>query len=171
MRLLKEIIRKENINFSGKQIYREAVRAIIIKDKKLLMIYSNKQGDYKFPGGGVDSGETYEEALIREVKEECGAKLLTINMEFGKVLEYDIPGEEDFDVFKMFSFYYLCEVDNVFEEQSLEQYEYDLGFEPVWIDIDTSITTNKQLINTSKAPYWTRRETYILELLKEQFDT
>ena len=36
--------------------YREAVRAIIIKDKKILMVHS-KNKDYKFPGGGIKKGE------------------------------------------------------------------------------------------------------------------
>ena len=73
MKLLKKIVRTQGINFEGETIYREAVRGIILNGKKLLMIYSSKDGDYKFPGGGVELGETYEETLVREVKEESGA--------------------------------------------------------------------------------------------------
>lgn len=51
-------------------IFREAVRGIIKHENKLLMVYSSKDGDYKFPGGGVDVGETHEEALVREIREE-----------------------------------------------------------------------------------------------------
>lgn len=71
------------------------------------MVYSSKDGDYKFPGGGVDSGETYEEALIREIREECGAKVTNICFEFGKMVEYDVPIEKEYDVFKMIS-YTVC---------------------------------------------------------------
>lgn len=136
MKLLKEIMRKQGINLAGKTIYREAVRGVIIKDRTLLLIYSEKDGDYKFPGGGVDKGETHESALVREISEECGAKVLSINEELGKVVEYDKPVEEDYDTYKMESFYYLCEVDPNLGEQSLDQYEKDLGFIPVWVDID-----------------------------------
>ena len=59
MKLLKEIVSKQGINFDGKTIYREAVRGVIIKGKPLLMIYSPKDGDYKFPGGGIDTGERH----------------------------------------------------------------------------------------------------------------
>ena len=169
MKLLKEIVRKQGINFDGNTIYREAVRGVIIKDKTLLMIYSSKDGDYKFPGGGVDIAETYESALVREISEECGAKVLSINDELGKVIEFDIPIEEDYDVFKMVSFYYICEVDPNFGEQSLDQYEKDLGFTPIWVDIDKAILTNQRLIDSNNFPRWTPRELFVLEYIKEEF--
>lgn len=119
MKLLMEIIRKQGINFNGKTIYRETVRGVIIKDQTLLMIYS-KDGDYKFLGGGINQGETHETALMREIKEECGATVLSINDELGKVIEFDIPIEENDDVFKIVSFYYLCDIDSNFSKQALE---------------------------------------------------
>lgn len=110
------------------------------------MVYSSKDGDYKFPGGGVDIGETYETALAREIREECGATVTSINDELGKVTEFDFSIDKNYDVFKMTSFYYICEVDPNFGEQSLDQYEKDLGFTPVWVDIDNAISTNQMLI-------------------------
>lgn len=133
------------------------------------MIYSSKDGDYKFPGGGVGIGETYESALIREISEECGATVLSINDELGKVIEFDIPIEEDYDVFKMVSFYYICEIDPNFGDQSLDQYEKDLGFKPIWIDIDKAISINQMLIDSNNFPQWTPRETFVLENIKEKF--
>ena len=44
---------------------RTAVRAIIFNENKLLMVKSNL-GDYKLPGGGVEKGESHEEAIKRE---------------------------------------------------------------------------------------------------------
>ncbi len=168
MKLLKEIISKQGISFEGKMIYREAVRGVIMKGKTLLMIYSSKDGDYKFPGGGIDTGETHETALIREIREECGATVLSINGELGKVIEFDIPAEKDYDVLKMASFYYICEIDPNLGEQSLELYEKDLGFTPVWADIDEAISTNKMLIESCSFPRWTPRETFVLEYIKEK---
>jgi 8-oxo-dGTP diphosphatase len=50
------------------------VRAIIIKDDKLLTIKRTKSNDeyWVLPGGGIEPGETPEQALVREVKEETG---------------------------------------------------------------------------------------------------
>jgi len=46
--------------------------AVIIKDNKVALIHRKKEGrDYwVFPGGGVENGETPEEAVVREVQEE-----------------------------------------------------------------------------------------------------
>jgi len=46
------------------------VRSIILDDDRVLMVYSSRNGDYKFPSGGIESGETHKKALIREVQEE-----------------------------------------------------------------------------------------------------
>lgn len=50
------------------------VRAIIIKDDKILLMKRGKGGRtyWVFPGGLAESGETDSQALIREVKEEMG---------------------------------------------------------------------------------------------------
>ena len=50
-----------------------SVRGIIMRDGKLAMQCS-KEGEYKIPGGGLEDGEDYEQALVREVLEETGRK-------------------------------------------------------------------------------------------------
>ena len=50
---------------------------ICIKDKKVLMARSHGQEVFYTPGGGREEGETSEQALIREVKEELLVDLVT----------------------------------------------------------------------------------------------
>ena len=40
------------------------------------MIYSHKYDYYKFPDGGIESGENPVEAMIRETREESGLVVL-----------------------------------------------------------------------------------------------
>ena len=167
MQLLAEIHRSEGINIHGKTIHRHAVRAVIMRGDELLMIYSTKVGDYKFPGGGVNQDESHEQALIREVREECGMSLLLIGNEICRVVEYDRPMEQEYDVFKMTSYYYQCEVQDGFGSQKLDDYEVNLGFEPVWIKLDRAMELNKVLLNVPHPPKRLDREVLILEYLKQ----
>lgn len=51
---------------------------VIIEDNKVLLDRETKDGvitPWYFPGGGVDSAETLEEACRREVKEELGIEI------------------------------------------------------------------------------------------------
>ena len=56
-----------------------AVEAIISKDNSLLFLRrqnSPAKGQWWFPGGRIRKGETLEEALYREVKEETGLEVI-----------------------------------------------------------------------------------------------
>ena len=56
--------------------------AIIIRAGKLLLIQRHKPGRdfYVLPGGGVNQEESFEEACIREVKEETGLDALALRL-------------------------------------------------------------------------------------------
>jgi 8-oxo-dGTP pyrophosphatase MutT (NUDIX family) len=151
MNILTEIYRSDDVNFNGKIDPRDAVRAVILRGQNLLMVYSSKVGDYKFPGGGVNVGETHEHALAREVLEECGATLLGVDGEMGVIIEYD---------------YYYCRVGDGFLSQTLDEYEHALGFQPVWINVREAIEANKSLLSLNKPPKWLRREIFALDYIK-----
>ena len=53
---------------------RERAGALIIHGDKVLLVYrKNEQGEYYVtPGGGVEEGETPEQAVVRELMEEAG---------------------------------------------------------------------------------------------------
>lgn len=53
---------------------RQRAGVIIIRDGKILLLHRRKYGRryYLVPGGGVEEGETVEEAAVREAREETG---------------------------------------------------------------------------------------------------
>ena len=57
----------------------EVVAGVIYKDDKFLIAQRNfkkaQGGLWEFPGGKVEQGETPQEALKREIKEEFDSKL------------------------------------------------------------------------------------------------
>jgi 8-oxo-dGTP diphosphatase len=57
---------------------KDSVRGIIIDNNELLLIKRIKQDltYYVFPGGGVEEGETFLEALDRELKEEINVSVI-----------------------------------------------------------------------------------------------
>jgi ADP-ribose pyrophosphatase YjhB (NUDIX family) len=148
----------ENVNF------REAVRGIIIKDKKILMVHS-KNKDYKFPGGGIKKDERHIDALKREVEEETGYVCSKINEQIGIVTERSKDKYVNNRIFKMISYYYIAEVLNTRKSQKLDPYEAKLKFRPEWVNVEDAINNNEKIISSGIEPIanWIYRETYVLK--------
>jgi len=83
----------------------KVVAAIIVKDGRLFATQRG-YGDYKdwweFPGGKIEPGETPEQALKREIKEELDTEI--------SVGDHLITVEYDYPKFHMTMGCYLCSV-------------------------------------------------------------
>jgi 8-oxo-dGTP pyrophosphatase MutT (NUDIX family) len=55
------------------QLY--TVGLLVVKDKKLLLAFSNNKNCFYLPGGKIDMGETAKQALCREISEELNVQL------------------------------------------------------------------------------------------------
>jgi len=54
---------------------RKTARALIINNKKILLVSGHGADFYWTPGGGIENNETPEVALKRELKEELGLEV------------------------------------------------------------------------------------------------
>lgn len=58
------------------EIVRRGAVAVIVRQARLLLIRRSQQviapGMYCFPGGGIESGESQQQAVVRELQEELG---------------------------------------------------------------------------------------------------
>lgn len=65
--------------------YYIGVKAAIIKNKKVLLVenVTSKNNRFSFPGGKVDTGESLEKALKRELREELDIR----NVQIGELLD------------------------------------------------------------------------------------
>ena len=83
----------------------EVVAAIIKKQDKIFITrrsYGEFADMWEFPGGKIELGESREEALIREVKEEL--ELDINNLEYLTTVEYDYPN------FHLTMHCFICEI-------------------------------------------------------------
>lgn len=111
---------------------RRVVRAIIIRGEQLLVMKRNKYGDkfFSLPGGGIDAGETAEQAVEREVREEASIECKAVREVYHERVE--AFGE---------TYYYLCDhisgepVLGPDSEEAVETAKGENTYQPMWLEI------------------------------------
>lgn len=153
------------LDLSGRAVERRAVRAVARRGSSLLLLRT-RHGALKFPGGGVEPGETEEHALRRELDEECGLALVNVLGRFGEAVELARPQEPGFDLFVMTSVYLDCTVGPGTGRPHLEAYETELGLSAEWVDVEEAVAANRAA--SGRAPRWVARELCVLEVVAER---
>lgn len=150
-------------------IKRDAARAIALDGDEILLMYTARYDDYSLPGGGMDAGETPEQAMIRELREETGARQIRDITPFGCFEEYRPWYRDGADVMHMLSYCFYCRVDRDLGTPTFEHYEINNGMRPVWVSLNHAIAHNKAVMaNSAKAGQSLIRETMLLEMIASQ---
>ncbi|TCO51765.1 8-oxo-dGTP pyrophosphatase MutT (NUDIX family) [Kribbella antiqua] len=152
----------------GRVIERTAVRGVLFRGPELLLLAS-RHGDYKFPGGGVEPGESHPAAVRREFREECGLVDVSVGPGLGSTIE-EVPAiEPAYDIFRMTSHYFRCSGGASGGVRELEAYEAELELVPRWVTVDEALAANRAVQGGGVGVMrWLVRETAVLEWLAAQ---
>ena len=165
MRLLFEMDKK---NYGGcvRSFTRNSARSIIIRNGKIAMIHSLKYDYYKFPGGGIEPGESNVDALIRETAEEAGLTVIPDSIrEYGYVHRIQKSTMDVDEFFIQDNYYYLCDVEEGVNPQKLDDYESDEHFTLEYVMPESAILSNRTKDHGPKDPVMLEREARVLEML------
>lgn len=156
-----------NYDLNWHRHVRHAVRSIILRGSTVALVKSTAKGFYQFPGGGIQPGETHEQALIRETREESGLVILPESIRpLGLTREVRASQYAAETIFDQTSYFYFAQAQEDTQAQVLEGYEQDLGYVLEWADIETAIRVNLELApRYDRKSKFVRREAEILTLL------
>ena len=168
MRLLFEIDTKD-YDKNGIPFIRHSARCITIRGGKAAMVHSIKYNYYKFPGGGIEPGESKEAAVIRETLEEAGLLIIPASIkEFGYVHRIQKSNRAGEDYFVQDNFYYLCDVEDQIVSQRLDDYEAEEKFTLEYVEPDHAIFVNRNMNHGPSDQNMLEREAKVLEILKNE---
>ena len=143
---------------------RDSARGIIIRNGKVAMIHSLKYDYYKFPGGGIESGESPADAVIREVREEAGLIVIPESVrEYGYVHRIQRSDKDHSECFVQENFYYLCDALADTASQDLDEYEARESYRLEFIDPAAAIRKNREVKESPYNPLMFERESRVLE--------
>ncbi len=143
---------------------RDSARGIIIRNGKVAMIHSLKYDYYKFPGGGIESGESPADAVIREVREEAGLIVIPESVrEYGYVHRIQRSDKDPSECFVQDNYYYLCEASEEIASQSLDDYEAQESYRLEFVEPAAAIRKNREVKESPYNPLMFERESRVLE--------
>lgn len=166
MRLL-FVLDKRDYEHCTHSFVRDSARSIIISNNKLAMVHSLKYDYYKFPGGGIESGEDPVAAMIRETREEAGlvVKPQTVK-EYGYVHRIQKSDRDATERFIQDNYYYLCELADEIVAQCLDSYESEENFVLEYVEPQIAIHVNRSVSHGPSDQTMLEREARVIELLK-----
>lgn len=90
---------------------------LIIKDEKIVLIRKGRgayTGKLDLPGGSFEHGETPEETVIREIKEELGRDVISCSLFDANScrVEWYVKQRDDIEDLHHIGFFYKIEIDN-----------------------------------------------------------
>lgn len=165
MKLIKELIHPDLTSREGRILRRHAARGIVLREDRILLLFTERYNDFSLPGGGIDEGEDITVALKRELEEETGARDVQVKAHYGFIEEYRPHWKPEYDLMHMTSHFFVCDVAAKLAEVRMESYEIANGMKPVWISVSEAASHNRQVMARQEKSMGQsiQRETFMLE--------
>lgn len=156
---------RQDYDPEGKVYRRPSARAVILKDGKVLLNHVAKYDCYEFPGGGIEAGETPEDAVVREVAEETGRIVVPGSIrEFGIVIRRQRDSHDPDGIFEQENYYFFCDVTDECVPRKPDGHEILEGAEPVWVtSLSGPARRNRRAFEQFGEPF-IRREMRVMDL-------
>lgn len=114
--------------------FKDRVNGILIYNNKILLVKMHSNSFYCLPGGHVKLGESSEEAIIREMKEETG---YNVNVNKLVAITENFFTRKDGKKIHELGFYYLADIYNQeIKEINSKKEEDNITLEFKWLDIN-----------------------------------
>ncbi len=145
----------------SKHIPRTAARAIVLNKGNIALIHISKHKYHKLPGGGVDPGESIQEALAREMLEEVGCTIRVLG-EVGEIIEH-----RTHENMVQTSHCFLAEVVKEGKPEFTPE-EIEEGIELSWVPLDNAIEMiKKEWPDDYGGKFIVKRDLFYLQKAKE----
>ena len=128
------------------------VGAIIQRDGKFLMAGNDSMPYYYSVGGRIRFEETAEQAVVREVEEETGARLEIERLGFIEETYFyaDVPGKEGRLIYEL-SFYFYMKTPPDFRPDCRSRTEFGASERLEWVGPETEKTIYPRFFRTELA--------------------
>jgi len=164
------IINDSNLNNNDIQKFGNKVRAVLLSDNKILV--SHYGGVILLPGGSIDKGETANDAIIRELKEETGIFYDANSLKELLLLEYyqsNYPTRRDEVINRLIrTKFYLAQYRGI-DLKSTNRTENEMkdNFHLDLIDLDEFALLINEPSDNPRKKYFDRENQEVIKILKK----
>jgi 8-oxo-dGTP diphosphatase len=138
-------------------------QAVILKDNKMLVLkqynYNRQEEYWMLPGGSLEDGETEEEGIIREIKEETN-----LDVKVDEIL-FDEPGNGN-DVYQRYITFLCVQLPGSVESIGSETVSFRKILELVWVSLSDEDKWNDYILKEQFYPSMKRIKDRLRDRLK-----
>ena len=163
MKLLFEVDTKD-YDEKAERTYRRSACGIVVRGKTIALCYVDKHRAYVIPGGGIEPGESMEQAVVRELHEETGLRIIPESVrEYGYT--HSIRKGQYEPVYVQDSFFYLCQAEEMVDEVSLTANEIHNGLHFGFVNPFEILQENSDRLAAGESPCLFERDRKLLSKL------